>query len=420
MTPVLCCGFECGILTSGSGAVTDVHFTSTSGAPSISTTTIRSGARSLSCNAAGAAVIAGCAFSGTNQLRLIVRVYIYFATLPSADVTLAQFSNAASADGPGLRFQLSDSSLYAAVATTLGSTGIPVTTGQWYRVDADWTISAAGNDTADIRINGMACGQASAAGRASGIGTMGLGVIGAVTADVFFDDLVLSQTAADYPIGPGFVNHFVPTSDGTHNIAGAGDFQRGNTGVDILNATTTAWQLVDDIPLPSGTVDQADCQRGVAPANPTTDYVHGVFGPASGVPTPTRGPRAVDVILAHHQISTTSGQMEVRLDDNGTVSTIFNTGAAAGVTTYRYARAQFATPPTGGSWAATGTSGNFNLVGYRFLAQDANPDQCLDAIMIEAEFIDDGLNGIWRPSVPDLLPVMNSVIASGMTPGRPT
>lgn len=350
------------------------------------------------------------------------RVYVYFVTLPNASVSITA-AGASGSDDYGVVFNVSDSKLYAGKIAgdtiSTGASGVSVTTNTFYRLDV--SVDFSNNPRlVNAKVDGVTLGQYSDALAATTTAQLNVEVFrtSSFTADVYWHAILVSDTLGDYPLGPGFVDHFVPTSDGTHNIAGTGDFQRGNTGVDILNATTTAWQLVDDVPLPSGTVDQADCQRGVAPANPTTDYVHGVFGPASGIPTPTRGPRAVEVILVHHQISTATGQMEVRLDDNGTVSTIFNTGAAAGVTTYRYARAHFATPPTGGSWTASGTSGNFNLVGFRFLAQDANPDQCLDAIMIEAEFIDDGLNGIWRPSMPDVLPVVNNVVASGMTPGR--
>src|SRR3990170_4548894 len=87
------------------------------------------------------------------------------------------------------------------------------------------------------------------------------------TADFFHDDIVVSNTALDYPIGAGYVNHFVPTSDGSHNVAGAADFRRGDTTTDITNATTDAYQLVDDVPLDDVTPDADDHIRIVAPPN---------------------------------------------------------------------------------------------------------------------------------------------------------
>jgi hypothetical protein len=292
------------------------------------------------------------------------------------------FTTAGGSTG-GLWFKSSDSSLYASVGSVTGSTGFAVVTGRWYRVDLKLNVIA-DPWLCDVMIDGNALGQASSSTTASTISLVRLGFSTSDTFDIFYDDIVISKTTADYPIGAGYIHHFVPTSDGTHNIAGTGDFQRGNTGVDILNATTTAYQLIDDIPLPSGAVAEADCWRGVAPANPASDYVEVKFGPAPGIPTPTVAPRAVEFILAHHQISTTVGQMAVNVFDGGSLSTVFDTGSAAGVTTYRYARKNYI---TGGTWHIGGAdSGDFGNLRTRFVGIDCNPDQCLDAIMIEAEF----------------------------------
>jgi len=378
MTPVFCCGFECGILS----AVGGEHFQST-GTASISTTTVRSGSRSIRFNPTAAT---GSALSPTfsSSPTYIWRLYVWFASLPTSDARISFMSGPAG--DPGAWFKQSDSSIYAGISGAYGATGVQITTQKWYRIDIK--VEAQSNPwLIDVKVDGVDCGQKTNAVASSSSTNIRIGNNANNTMDMFIDDVIISQDLADYPIGKGYIHPYTTIADGTHNIAGTGDFQRGNTAVDILNATTTAWQLVDDVPLPSGAVAEADCWRGVAPATPATDYVEGLFGPAAGFPTPTIAPRAVDVILAHHQIATTAGQMEVRLNDNGTTVTVFNTGVgAAGVTTYRYARNHFATAPTGGAWTVTAGAGNFNNIRCRFLAQDANPDQCLDAIMIEAEF----------------------------------
>lgn len=327
MTPVFCCGFECG--------VNNAHWIST-GAP-YSTVVVRSGARAFRVNPTATTVTA-TSVSIVSATRWIGRFYLRFATLPSASCGIFGTSTTdGTAGGPKVHFNASDSKIYAKVGTTVGATGVSVTTGAWYRIDFDFNISTGGNDTCDVQIDGTAVGQATAAGESAATATLALGAFSSTTADFYIDDVVLSNTAADYPIGAGYVNHFVPTSDGTHNIAGTGDFQRGNTGTDILNATTNAYLLIDDVPLPSGAVDEADCQRAVAPPN-ATDYVEGVFGPGPGISTPTVAPRTVEAILAHHQVATQTGMMKVDLNDNGTVDSILNiTPATAGVTTYRYA-----------------------------------------------------------------------------------
>lgn len=335
--------------------------------------------------------------SGTNAListvpavgagQWAVRINVYFTVLPNINMDIPGVFT-----GFGLgaaRFNASDNKIYAyADSGGFGASGVSVTANVLYCIDlkADFTVNP---HLINVRVNGSACGQASEARAIDSTGGwIAIGSGNAHTATYRVDDVLICTDLTDYPIGPGFVNHFIPTADGTHNISGTGDFQRGNTGVDILNATTTAWQLIDDVPLPSGAVDQADNQRGVAPATPATDYVECIFGPAPGINAPTRPPRAVEAILAYHQISTTTGQSTVRLNDNGTTNDILNTGAAAGVTTYRYARKQYATAVAGGGpWViGGGGNGDFTDLRCRFLAQDANPDQCFDSIMIEAEF----------------------------------
>jgi hypothetical protein len=182
------------------------------------------------------------------------------------------------------------------------------------------------------------------------------------------------------------LNHFVPTSDGTHNIAGAADFERTLTGTDILNATTTAYQLVDDVPLESGA--SVDWINMVAPPN-ATDYVECIFGPASGISTPTAGPRAVEVIAGIHQAGTGTGNMEIRMNDNGTNNVLYTATAVAGISNVAYKRKHYGTNiANGGAWTISG-AGNFNNLRVRFgspAAVDANPDQYFDCIMIEAEF----------------------------------
>lgn len=378
---VHCCGFECGASSS--------HWT-VSSPGSFSTTTVRTNGRSLRSNPAASAGgqhnIAATPLGGTVQVH---RFYVYFASLPNADCAIFFYPTT---PRTAVVFKTSDSKLYPHDGTSFGASGVSVTTGQWYRIDFRVELST---NIMDLQVNGTAVTQFDGTGSIAGATTVAFGSIniggGNISADIFFDDYCASQTSADYPIGPGYVDHFIPTADGTHNIAGTGDFQRGNTATDILNATTTAFQLVDNEPLPSA-AEAADNIAGIAPANPTTDYVECVFGPGTGVSIPSVAPRGVEVILGYHQSATQTGQMEVRINDNGTTDSMFNTGAAAGVTTIRYARKHYATAPTGGAWTVTSGAGNFKNLRFRFLAQDAAPDQFLDAIMIEAEFAEVAFN----------------------------
>lgn len=374
ITPVFCCGFECGLF-----GVVGQHWSSSSNS-SMQTSIVRSGARALRMNPTGATGANDqIALTGSNYI--IARFAIRFTTLPTLGMSLMSSIQ----QTPGVWFEESDNKIYAgAQLDVYGATGFEITTGVWYvidlHIDADsnpWTI--------DVSVNGTALGQVTRALAATSLTGVRLGYASSRTYDGYWDDVVVSNTQADFPIGDGKVEHFVPTADATHNIAGTNDFERTLTGTDILNATTDAYQLIDDIPLESSVVDFINM---IAPPN-ATDYTEHLFGAAPGVNTPQVAPRGVEVILAIHQAGTTTGNMEIRLNDNGTTGVVYTATAVAGTTTLLYKRAHFADPPSAASvWTLSG-DGNFNNLKVRFgspAALDVNPDQYLDCIMVEAEF----------------------------------
>src|SRR6185369_6919399 len=314
MTPVFCCGFECGQIAASS------HWSAFSGSPAISTTTVRNGARSLRLNPAAATIQARTTLTSSNSW--VFRGYLRFASLPTADCTMVVLGSVAGI----MSFQIADGKLYSARGGVISATGVLMELNRWYRIDM-YNDGTAG--TVKAQIDGNDLGDVTAGGTGSAT-VVGLGPNSSNTFDAFFDDIIVSNTLADYPIGTGYVNHFVPTSDGTHNVAGTGDFQRTLTGTDILNATTTAFQLVDDVPLESGA--SVDWINMVAPPN-ATDYVECVFGAASGITTPIRAPRAVEVIAGIHQAGATAGNMEIRVNDNGTNDNMYTASAVVGTTT---------------------------------------------------------------------------------------
>lgn len=377
-TPVFCCGFECGQL----GSVGQ-HWTSGTGC-SIVTSPVRTGARSLrqtSTASAPGLIVPNVTISGNHG---VARFYVYFKdALPTSNCILFQFNS-----NYQVYFVATDNKIYTrAAAGGDGATGFEVTINTWYLVDL-YVNTSTNPRTVDAKVNGTALGQASNAIASSALTTAKLGSDGSNTQDVYFDDVVISLTAADYPLGAGHVDHFVPTSDGSHNVAGSADFRRTLTATDILNSTTDAYQLIDDVPLESGS--SVDWINMVAPPN-ATDYVECVFGPAPGISTPTAGPRAVEVIAGIHQAGTGTGNMEIRVVDNATVDNMYTAAVVAGVTSVAYKRKHYGTAPSGGAWNAN-SSGNaaFNNLKMRFgspsAGVDANPDQYLDCIMVEAEF----------------------------------
>src|SRR3990167_8456885 len=120
-TPVFCCGFECGIATGLAihGALT--------GTISFDTVTFRTGLRALRTNPTSATAQWNIS-SLPSSSRLVGRIYVRFATLPSADTELINYSHKANV-GPIIRFKQSVYKIYAAVGATLGASGVAVTTG---------------------------------------------------------------------------------------------------------------------------------------------------------------------------------------------------------------------------------------------------------------------------------------------------
>ena len=351
-------------------------------AATFSTTTVRSGLRSLRCNTS-ASKSAAQTISFPAFTRLVGRFYLYFATLPSADTTVATIGNTVNT-GSHIRFSQADSKIYAAVDTTLGATGVAVTTGIWYRIDFDFFIDTAGNDTSDVKVDGTACGQAAAAGFGAGLTVFNLGMRITATGDLYFDDCILSTTAADYPLGAGYILSYIPNADGSHNVAGANDFERTLTGTDIDNTTTDAYLLVDDRPLESV---EGDFINGKTPFN-STDYVEIAYEDS----VEAVAPRSVEAIVGYHDAGgagTENFSVTLRDSGGGTTADIMAAAARNVGAAMSWDRAHFTTIPGGGAW----TLAAFNALRSRFLVSDASPDVYLDGLMLEAEYAPVNIGG---------------------------
>lgn len=369
---------ECGVF-GGGAAANDGHWAIGAGTPTFSTTTVNNGARALRCNPSAATQYAYSIFNAAAQTRLVGRCYLRFATLPGASCDLISFGPSPFS-GPLVTYNSPDTKIYAAVGGTKGASGVTVTTGVWYRIDFDFNIATGGNDTCDVRVDGTACGQATATGWSAGQTEIDLGALSSATCDLFLDDVILSLTGADYPIGAGKVLAYVPDADGTHNVGT--DMDRGTTAAptgdtSISGSTTDAYQWVNGTPLLGGASNNTRLINMTALSS--THYAEVDFQATAE----TAAPRAVEVITADRQDGTGSGSFQTKLNDNGTEDAIANYGSVAGVTTDRYVTKQYATMVGGGAW----TLARFNALKARFgYSTDANPDQFWRGIMIEAEF----------------------------------
>ena len=368
-TPVFACGFECGIPTAGQHWAASGQNIAT-----FDTGTVRSGLRSGKTSAS----IAGTSFFrstvvlfGPGSANIFVcRVYVYFSTLPSADTPIVQLVSRLA----GAYFKQADSKIYAtANGTGLGATGVSVTTGIWYRIDVKVNISA-NPWTADVQVDDAACGQHTNAEAANTYVQFDVGFTSTAVATIYFDDFLLSLTAADYPLGDGYILSYIPNADGTHDIAGANDVERTLTGTDITNATTTAYQLVDDRPMESVSTDFINFKT--AALRVEIAYEDSVEAVA---------PRSVEAIVGYHDASgagTHNFSVTLRDSGGGTTADIMAAATRNVGATMSWGRAHFTTIPGGGAW----TLAAFNALRSRIAVTDASPDVYIDGLMLEAEY----------------------------------
>jgi len=367
ITPVFTCGFECGIF--------NAHWVQV-GTTSFSTSTVRSGDRSIRCNPSAGSGSVRLTVASSN--KFVIRVYVRWASLPTSDAEVLGVTTGGFY--PGVYFKQSDSKLYAATTAGFGSSGVSVTTGVWYKIDFSldesnsiWAI--------DAKVDGTALGQPFLNAGANTATIVHLGAdFTNETSDTFYDDFILSNTSADYPITGGQTFHFVPTSDGSHNVAGTNDFELTAGGTDILNATTNSYLQINEVPLDNS----VDLINVTAPPN-ATDYVEHIFGPAPGISTPTAAPRVATVVAVTSETSSGVNNLRIGLNDNGTVNDVFN-GDPSGAGVIEYVGKSYATAPTGGAWTVVSGAGNFNNIRSRIYSSDAAPDLQVYSIMIEAEF----------------------------------
>lgn len=300
------CGWECQRATQGNAAVPDErHWDNVAGVPAISTTTVRTGAAALRCNAAGAAV---------NLQRTIARTivagrfYVRFASLPASSTPFIRFVNANGAgtievDNAGLiKAKVGTGSLSASAGTA--------STGTWYRIDFLLDTSGA-TGSIKLQVDGGTEQTATNAQATANNTSINIGITGAATCDAFYDDSLWGDATGDYPFGAGTVDRFSPTADGTHSFT-AGDFGYDTAGADVATTATDVWTKVDDTDM--GSTADLIRQKVIR----STGYVEVAFGarPHSWAPL------AVAVITSFHSSTTGANTAGVKLNDGGTLKNI--------------------------------------------------------------------------------------------------
>jgi hypothetical protein len=351
---------------SGASGVHDAF----TGTPLASTATVRTGLSSLRNNPAGAAE--NVQYNLAASLRIVMQaVYFRFNSLPTADGRIMEFNNA-SGNG-NVWFSNATDQVGLSIgggAITVGGPTLVANT--WYRLVVEYDTST-GTYSIKARVDNGTEFSTTTAIAAADQSAVRLGTNGAHTYDCFYDDWIISVTAGDYAEIGGWTSHeiesLIPSSDGTHNITTAGDFD-SFVGTAFDNTTTTGFSFIDHRPLQvANTADQVIRQE----LGTTANYME--FGLENHTLSGT--PLAARAYATHVEAASAGASLgEARLllaDDTEVLTTgsisVINSTEDPGLTVT--IRKRMCIDPSGG-WDNTKVDGLKARVGFADNAPDVN------------------------------------------------
>lgn len=293
----------------------------------------------------------------------VVRVYVRLASLPAANVNELLVLDATAGNDLRLGYQASSQRLtmrFANAAVTVASS--TVTAATWYRLDIR-LIASANPRTAAWQIDGVAqTPVTNVAGAASTVRNLRLG--SAVAADAFtanYDDVVISATSGDYPIGGGTVVGLRPDGMGTHNPAIPTSFR--NDDASAIDANT--FQRLDDGPMTALT-DYVRQQTIGA-----TSYVELTFAD-----TTASCIVGVSGLLAYHAAGTAADRGKTSIFDGSTERIVLNGDMSVTPLTYR----SVIVAPAAAAWTMSAVNGLRGRIGY---SSDVTPNPYWDGLLLE-------------------------------------
>ncbi len=260
-----------------------------------------------------------------------------------------------------------------------------ISDGNWHRIDIRYDTSGA-THALDVEVDGTALTQVTSA--QAGGSTITAYRIGSNTAahTMTFqaDDLVVSQTSGDFPIGDHRVELKVPNDDSADSVYGTNVMEQGD-GTD-LSGSNEGYQYLNEWPPTTGT-NNADTVTQAA--NGTGNFVEVEFEDVSlGA-----GESLLGVVMGRAAIQsdgTSSNNGTTRFVDGSNATLLDLYSGDQSDTALRYL-AQLI-PAPGGTWDTTEVNAIACRVG---LSSDANPDPEWAALAIEVPIAegDGGVTG---------------------------
>jgi hypothetical protein len=363
-------GWEHGVnpTTSGGGLANAL-----SGSPTVVTSPVHAGTYALRCNPAGAAQYMQKTLTGD---RMVLRMYVRFDSLPSADCDLFTIRDAGGLSFKFRYIQASNKFQVVFESTDPQLSSMTVSTGQWYCVELNVLLNAA-TRTCDWQIDGTAQTQSTSTQTASTVAALRIGTGNAETYTCYYDDLIVSVTNADYPLGAGGVSGLSPNAEGTHS-PGTNEIE-DNAGADINGSTVQAYPLMDDVPMNS-TADYV--QQAAAHSIPDAHYAEVGFADiAAGLTV-----KGVIGLLAYKSSSASANRgSTIAIRSDATQIEIYGTPAVPvdySESTLFYKSAVITAP--GGGWTQSEVNALLMRVGG---SSDASPLPQWHALMFEVDTV---------------------------------
>ena len=343
VNPVWMTGFEHGVNSAATGSgLLDIDWNSS---VTITTDTAvkRNGSYALKIAKTSTSFTGGRSRSVASSM-VVFRIAFRLGALPSGDVQ--NIMGIWSSNGNELNIGYNSASQKLSVGFASGTQRLSASTlsaNTWYLLDVRANYGA-NPHTADWQLNGVAQTQATKAVAAETPTEVWLGpdeVDAVVT--VWYDDLVISQTSSDYPIGDGKVLGLVPDAMGTSNDPSS----RLSTESGAWGSTT--WNKLDEVPMTSTadyvrqTAVDASAYLETTFANTTETCINAVMGE-----------------LAYHAASTSGNNSKTSLFESGTERVVYS--GTMSTTTLSYRSAIIA--PAAGTWSQSKVNGLTARIGY--------------------------------------------------------
>jgi hypothetical protein len=313
----------------------------------------------------------GVQYSSIASNFVTTAFYFRFASLPGATVKLVRLLNASGSSY--IRCSSAGQISIIVGAGSAANVGSPISVNTWYRFVGEIDTST-GTASFRAELNNGTEATATNAQVSANTTAVQLGSDAADTYTCYFDDWLISATDADYEEIGGWTSHSVQSlivsSDGTHSITTAGNFD-SFVGTAFDNTTTNGWTFIDHRPLQlANTADNVIRQDVIAASDYMEFGLENLTAPEPNV----AGVRSYAAMVYSSATGTPAAEVRLLLSDNTEVLTtgslsVKNSTDDPGITLTLYKRMTIA--PAGG-WDTTKIDGLKFRIGFDDLAADAN------------------------------------------------